>query len=368
MARKHKHPEHENLERWLVSYADFITLLFATFTALYAIATAKLTETSDFSHSLSKGFQQQSLLKGIASILRGENTPSAKASPAFQTETGKGDGVMGMYDSLTYSEGERMAIEALAQELQAAAEQIEQEVEALNEEQAANPLDALLNPDKAEPLWGLEVSVQERGIRISMDSRLLFPPASAKLTPYAAQFLKQVAPRLLQRLPQHLIHVEGHTDSGAINTAQFPSNWELSTARAAVVVRHLVQKHGFAPRNMAAVGYADTRPLQPNTTPKGRAKNRRIDLIVLSRLAEERSDPVNQSRKEHNLLVAHKQETAPAVAAPTPRADEKISLSPPIESQVIAPVRVQAPKVAPKLLRQAATQEDPALVQAMDVK
>ncbi|MFN7310202.1 MAG: flagellar motor protein MotB, partial [Vampirovibrionales bacterium] len=99
MARHKKHPEHENLERWLVSYADFITLLFATFTALYAIAQSKLTDNHKAAEEIKKSFQQETLLKGIASVFQGQSTPTDKPNPAFE-ETGKGEGVVGKYESL----------------------------------------------------------------------------------------------------------------------------------------------------------------------------------------------------------------------------------------------------------------------------
>ncbi|MFM7389066.1 MAG: OmpA family protein [Vampirovibrionales bacterium] len=330
MARKHKHPEHENLERWLVSYADFITLLFATFTALYAIAQSKLTVHHDVSKNISEGFQTNSILKGIASIMQGKSTPTDRPNPAFE-ETGRGEGVIGKYESLTYTEGEIKEMEKLSEELLRIAQQLEQELEELqgageggetngntgggnqvgaNPEKPTNPIEAIGKAlgltskegneltDAKVPVRGLEVSIQERGLKISFDSRLLFKPGSVELDSRTVKFLDAVAERLKQHLTHHLIYVEGHTDAGMIQNTRFPSNWELSAGRASVVVRRFIQKHQFLPMDLAAVGYADSRPLAPNTTPEGRSKNRRVDIILMNRQTEQTMDPLLARQRE----------------------------------------------------------------------
>lgn len=308
MARHKKHPEHENLERWLVSYADFITLLFATFTALYAIATAKLTDDNKAAESISDGFQaqQETLLKGIASVFAGQGTPSANPNPVFE-ETGRGEGVIGQYDSLTPNEVE--AIEATLEELDEVANELQEKLkEALGENAGDGAQDSVargLQPEAGElegvPLRGLEVAMQERGLRISFDSRLLFTSGSAQLDGRTIGFLDSVADRLQKLLGTHLVHVEGHTDNAPIN-GRYPSNWELSTARASTVVRYLIHKHKFAPIDMAAVGYADSRPIEPNSSPQNQAKNRRIDIILHSRAQEKASEPRTQQRNERVMI------------------------------------------------------------------
>ena len=325
MGRKHKHPEHENLERWLVSYADFITLLFATFTALYAIATAKLSDPSEYSKSVSEVFKQQdTLLKGIASIFDGHGSP-AKENPAVK-ETGRGSGVIGSYESLTFKPGEVKALESLVDELQSVVEALNKDIEAVNAETFSEtgknggdtgdtsgaPKTAYeLSNDESDsmkkaggvPLKGVEVTLQERGVKVTLDSRLLFDAGSAQLNTRGVTFLDAIATRLRSHLLYHLLHIEGHTDSQPLrNHPVYPSNWELSSARASVVVRHLINVQRFSPREMAAVGYADTRPVAINTTADGRAKNRRIDIILFSKAVGDVIDPSLQKAKSTLLL------------------------------------------------------------------
>ena len=367
MARKKKHPEHENLERWLVSYADFITLLFATFTALYAIATAKLTDPSEYSKSITEVFKQQdTLLKGIASIFDGHGSP-AKENPAVK-ETGRGSGVIGSYESLTFKPGEVKALESLVDELQSVIEDLNKDVEAVNAEtfsetgkngdnsgettgvaktayELSNDESDSLKKAGGVPLKGVEVTLQERGVKVSLDSRLLFDTGSAQLNSRGVRFLDAVASRLRSHLLYHLLHIEGHTDSQPLrNHPVYPSNWELSSARASVVVRHLINVQRFSPREMAAVGYADTRPVAINTTADGRAKNRRIDIILFSKAVGDVIDPSLQKGKSTLLLpssikpklqvvppkpVVHEQ--APALRKHTTKLHQPIKLVDPVK-------------------------------------
>jgi chemotaxis protein MotB len=304
MARHKKHPEHENLERWLVSYADFITLLFATFTALYAIAQSKLTDDNKAADEIKKSFQQETLLKGIASVFQGQSTPTDRPNPAFE-ETGKGEGVVGKYESLILTHGEKKQIEELLEELDEVANELQQYIEqALSN--PAEDFDQAFDDLAGVPLRGLEVTLQERGVKISFDSRLLFPSGSAELNKKSIRFLDQVASRLLKSTPTHLVHIEGHTDSSPI-TGRYPSNWELSSARACAVVRHFVNQHKFNPTDLAAIGYAESRPVTSNSSAKNRAKNRRIDIVLHSREQEQQVDPIPEARREKVLIdITHR--------------------------------------------------------------
>jgi chemotaxis protein MotB len=338
MGRKHKHPEHENLERWLVSYADFITLLFATFTALYAIATAKLQNVSMIQEEIKKSFQQESLLKGIASVFQGQSSKVDSTNPLFD-ETGKGEGVIGQYESLTFSPGEVKKVEELVEELDQVADELAAELKKALEGAEADAIAQGLKPEKGElesvPLRGLEVAMQERGLRISFDSRLLFKSGSATLDGRSTKFLDGVANRLLQMLPTHLVHVEGHTDNSPIS-GRYPSNWELSTARASTVVRRLIQKHKFPPTDLAAIGYAESRPIGSNSTPEGKSKNRRIDIILHSREAEDMANPGIQRQKERILIDATHRYT---------REQKKTSYVPPAKKKTL-PAKSAAAKPA----------------------
>ena len=124
MGKKKKHPEHENLERWLVSYADFITLLFATFTALYAMAQQDLSKMKDVSKAISQGFHEQSLIHGVKSILNKGGEDSQGSG-----EGGSGDGVIGAYKSLTYTPGEVEDVEENYRDLKTAVKKVNKDVQ-----------------------------------------------------------------------------------------------------------------------------------------------------------------------------------------------------------------------------------------------
>jgi chemotaxis protein MotB len=325
MARHKKHPEHENLERWLVSYADFITLLFATFTALYAIAQSKLTDDNKAAEEIKKSFQQETLLKGIASVFQGQSTPTDRPNPAFE-ETGKGEGVVGKYESLILTHGEKKQMEELLEELDEVANELQQYIEQALSSPSAD-FDEAFDDLAGVPLRGLEVTLQERGVKISFDSRLLFPSGSAELNKKSIRFLDQVASRLLKSTPTHLVHIEGHTDSSPI-TGRYPSNWELSSARACAVVRHFINQHKFNPTDLAAIGYAESRPVTSNSTVQNRSKNRRIDIVLHSREQEQQVDPIPEARREkvlidttHRYSIENKaaQEVIPVVVEERPK-------------------------------------------------
>ncbi|MBK8190427.1 MAG: OmpA family protein [Vampirovibrionales bacterium] len=304
MGRKHKHPEHENLERWLVSYADFITLLFATFTALFAIASADLAKMKDVSKAISDGFNQESIISGIKSVLQGQSPPSEKPNPLSDNK-GAADGVLDKYQSLTYTKGEIQDVEKSVQNMKSDIEDINEEIRSENR---LKPPD--IGQDGQQETRGVQLSVQSRGIKVSFDSSLLFEPGSATLRPRALKALSMIAQRLKAFSGSNLIQVEGHTDNQPIATAVFPSNWELSTARASAVVRFFAYRQGYDPAYLSATGFADARPVADNKTPAGRAKNRRIDIIVYSKMVANQTDPKQQGRWEKRL--------APAAASATP--------------------------------------------------
>lgn len=123
------------------------------------------------------------------------------------------------------------------------------------------------------------VETNERGIVIHFNDRVLFDTGKAELKPEAQQVLKELAVELA-KLPHHL-RVEGHTDNVPIHNALYPSNWELSAARAVRVVRFLIEAGGLDPGRLSAVGYGEYRPIASNETPEGRARNRRVDIVLL---------------------------------------------------------------------------------------
>ncbi|MFN7311189.1 MAG: flagellar motor protein MotB, partial [Vampirovibrionales bacterium] len=195
-------------------------------------------------------------------------------------------------------------MEELLEELDEVANELQQDIAKAIANGDLSPAEGFKDQVKdldGVPLRGLEVTLQERGIKISFDSRLLFPSGSAQLNPRSIRFIDQVASRLLKNTPSHLIHIEGHTDASPIS-GRYPSNWELSSARACAVVRHFINYHKFAPTDLAAIGYAESRPVTSNSTAQNRAKNRRIDIILHSREQERQADPNQVARKEKILI------------------------------------------------------------------
>lgn len=295
MGRKKKHPEHENLERWLVSYADFMTLLFATFTALYALAQTDASKLREVTVAIKQGFEEQSIMHGIKSVLSGKSPPARNPDP-LSSERGAGSGVIGQFESMTYRPGEVKSMKKLAdhlsKDLEEMSKELEQASKKLNKDGTKSSEDI---PDEA-----VQVSFQERGIRISFDSRLLFKSGDAYLKPVGKTFLDKVAMRL-KAIHNFRVHVEGHTDNQPMYSGTYPSNWELSSARAGSVVRYFISSHSLTPSSLVVVGYGSTQPIGNNSTAEGRSKNRRVDIILYNQRVANLINPRLQYLKERPL-------------------------------------------------------------------
>lgn len=232
MARKKKHEEHENHERWLVSYADFITLLFAFFTSMYAISSVNEGKFRVLSESLAIAFNPT------------------------------------LFTSSRVMEGPRFVKEQRSH--------IEQPSTALSSSNYQKIQSAL---KKLESDNRLALVVDEQRITIRLTESSLFEGGTDKLLPEAHPVLDEIA-IVLKDLPNSL-RVEGHTDNIPVRTAQFPSNWDLSSARAIRILKYFFERHGFDPSKLSAAGYGEFRPVETNDTPVGRAKNRRVDIMVM---------------------------------------------------------------------------------------
>jgi len=252
MARRRRDSEDRlHHDRWLVSYADFITLLFAFFVVMYAIS-----QVNEGKYRL----LSDALLQAFKPAAAPPKDPSAAPRGSAPGDIG-GRGPDGQADA---------GMEAIARDL-------------------INALDPLVK--------GGQVRVTESGLGVAVEinSSALFASAEAELEPVALPALESIA-KVLAPLPND-IQVEGHTDNTPISTARFPSNWELSSARASRVVR-LFNDHAVASVRLVAVGYADTRNISPNTTAEGRAQNRRITVMILPRrLRNVGSVPPNASNE-----------------------------------------------------------------------
>jgi chemotaxis protein MotB len=263
MARRQKHEEHENLERWLVSYADFITLLFAFFVVMYSISQVNEGKYRVLSDSLVNAFK---------------TTPTATTpiAPALRIEA---------------SQGASSSAQALALKQTVFVRKPDPVIEARQKQQTEKMKGVAEDILKAmEPLvkeGQVKVSQSVHGIAIEINASVLFASGQASLEPGSVKALRAVG-GVLAKVPND-IQVEGFTDNTPINTVAFPSNWELSTARASSVVR-LLAESGAPTDRLVAVGYGEFRPVDTNSTPEGRARNRRVTIMILSDQQEKITD------------------------------------------------------------------------------
>lgn len=260
MARKKPHPEHENLERWLVSYADFITLLFATFVVLYALSQVDIGEFIKIQDAMRAAFSAPTLIEGNTSLLdsKGESILEASADSVVAP-------LMLEYVSQKYEEESYREIES-----------------EINEMSRKGEID------------GVDVSMTNEGLLITFKDDLLFHSGTATLTNEAMKVLDKVGVTVLKKFAIHYMRMVGHTDNHPIASYVYPSNWELSSARASTIIRYFISRLKFTPSLFTAVGYADTRPVTDNNTEKGRAQNRRVEILILKNKYKNFENPTNE--------------------------------------------------------------------------
>jgi chemotaxis protein MotB len=240
VSRRQKHEEHENYERWLVSYADFITLLFAFFVVLYATSSQNEEKEKKFEDSIRAQF------KMVGNV--GDS----------QSQTG---GMLGqVIDPIDVFQNKNVGNGELEDYVQRIIQKN------MSEEERKLAIGGLRH--------------DSMGVRISLAASTFFPVGSSKLRLPALRSLDKVA-NILKASGRRLI-IEGHTDNQQIVGGQIDSNWELASLRATSVVRYLIKYHGIESKRLAAISYADTKPLVPNTTDENRAKNRRIEILIVN--------------------------------------------------------------------------------------
>ena len=153
-----------------------------------------------------------------------------------------------------------------------------------------------LDASKAAQLGQIKFLIDKRGLVMRVPESFFFDSGQASLRPEVIPIIN-VLGKSLAKIPNH-IRIEGHTDSVPIRTPQFPSNWELSTARATTIVRYLLTHFQFQPHRLSATGYAEFHPIAPNTTPEGRLQNRRVDMVILSTGEAETEPPEKVAASE----------------------------------------------------------------------
>ena len=236
--KKNKEPEHKgNHERWLLTYADMITLLMTFFIVMYAMSIADSSKMKKLAESLHDAFLGQ----GNPQIIKSDELIMPKEGDAMTNP-----GESGKEEEIRLGEIQDMLYEYIEKENLAA---------------------------------DMTVEMDDRGLIIRLSESMLFGSGEATIKPEAAKKLLTVA-KLLQTVPNH-IRVEGHTDNLPMHSGMFRSNWQLSSERATRIVEFLIARGGDKPARFSAVGYAEYRPLASNATERGRSNNRRVDIVIV---------------------------------------------------------------------------------------
>jgi chemotaxis protein MotB len=263
MSRQPLHEDHDNHERWLVSYADFMTLLMAFFVVMYSISQVNESKYRVLSNTLTEAFNNPELSREPIQV-----GDIARSQPLNVIDAPKG----GLDDKYGQTGEQHEPADS----------------------QAPNPLQAMAQrlQDKLAGLIGQQkVSVQgnEEWLEIELKSELLFKPGAANIQLESELILQDIAAVLVDY--DATVRVEGYTDNRPIRSERFPSNWELSAGRAASIVKMLARM-GLDPNRMAAVGYGEFQPRASNATEAGRAANRRVTLLV------SRNDPIRPALRD----------------------------------------------------------------------
>jgi len=286
MSRKREHEaEKENGERWLLTYSDLITLLMIFFVVLYSMSKVDAQRFAAVAESLNKALgggtpAKIELAKSqVGPSLFQTGTPSSKTTVPGNGTDPNNTAYTKPEASANASQGngdtEKMTIDAIKAKLDKFA--------------ADNGIQSTL-----------VTTIEERGLVVSIQETLLFESGSADITARARDILEKISTVLA--VAPNQIKVEGHTDNLPINTAKFPSNWELSVIRSTNVV-HILQHDGISPDRLSAAGYGEFRPISSNDTDAGRGKNRRIDLIIL-RTKYDLTEPSKQAPNSGPLVPA----------------------------------------------------------------
>jgi chemotaxis protein MotB len=244
MARRRREEEHENHERWLVSYADFITLLFAFFTVLYATSQHDVKKQEEFEKSIRKYFSGST--GGVGGGIGDFNTESENRNLIESPIAGFPPMSAGPQEVQDYVQ--RVLKKSMSKE------EFQDAIQDIHHDSV--------------------------GARIQLAASALFPSGSAELKVSSAAALDKIG-ELLRQSNRRII-IEGHTDNEPVHTLKYPSNWELSAVRATKVLRYLATRDQIDVKRMAAIAYADQKPISINDTEANRAKNRRIEILIVS--------------------------------------------------------------------------------------
>lgn len=258
MAKKKKgggEGEHENSERWLLTYADMITLLVAFFIMLYSMSVMNQAKFEQLAVSVRSGF-------------------GSSAANGVPTIFSRGGGINATPSVINSSKDTPQSNDEFLKTVRA-----HQDSDGLDKAYAA--VKAYIEKNNLKK--SMSVVRNERGVVVTvLTDKTLFAPGQADLRPEEDGMLNSVSGVLNKAVAENPVRIEGHTDSLPIHTVRFPSNWELSTTRATTVLRYF-EAQGVSSKRLEAAGYADQRPLGPNDTDADRARNRRVEIVILRR-------------------------------------------------------------------------------------
>jgi chemotaxis protein MotB len=269
--RRHKAAEEGSNERWLLTYADMITLLMALFMVLFSISSVNVSKYQTLQKSLKAAFSGNILPGGKAIAQQGSTNNAAQTPSSIELqaiEPVATEGSSSLENSTAHGSSGASA---------AAAKQLAIQRQAAEFARIKQQLDAYAASHGFAK--SVQTTIEARGlvIRVLTDD-LLFASGQATLEGRASGLLSEIA-QLLNIDQTHPISVEGNTDDVPIHSAQFPSNWQLSTARASIVVQFLIA-HGVSPHRLTALGNAEQQPADSNATATGRARNRRVEIVM----------------------------------------------------------------------------------------
>jgi chemotaxis protein MotB len=258
MSRRHKRARHVNHERWLVSYADFITLLFAFFVVLYASSQVDKRKVGKLALAIQVAFQEMGVFEASTTkvpVNASEPMPFSTVQAIENVERNASVARIAAHPEGTL--GGSVEDGDLAQ------------------------LQSVLESTLAAEIKRHEIALRRDadGLVISLREAGFFESGSAQMKATSEATFDRIANLLRQR--DCAMRIEGHTDNIPIHNAQFSSNWELSVARAMEIVRLLIVRNGFSPNRLSAAGYAEFHPIATNATAQGRSMNRRVDIVIL---------------------------------------------------------------------------------------
>ncbi|WP_152446611.1 flagellar motor protein MotS [Bacillus sp. THAF10] len=248
--QRRKHEEDKGAPKWMVTFSDLFMLVLVFFILLFSMSQIDLVKFK----AVAESFKQVNFLDYHPSAVPFEHPTD------FSVETETTNNQKEETVSMDAAESEKKLQELLS------------EVQDFLE---ANDLEDVVVANRTE-----------RGIVLVLEEKVLFETAEARILPIAHPFLDKVG-MLLAKLP-NLVKIEGHTDNRPISTEKYPSNWELSAARASSVIRYLIEEHSLDPERFVAVGYGDTRPIVQNSSNENYQKNRRVEIVISDPQYEEK--------------------------------------------------------------------------------